>query len=86
MAAVLSRLVEQSLVQAGNDRFWLLETLRAFAREQLDDHEHASLVRRHAHDSADRLSADAAALWAPEEALAVARLDALTPDLHAAWQ
>ncbi|MDD7939459.1 hypothetical protein PHK61_13620 [Actinomycetospora lutea] len=33
--AGVARLVEQSLVQAGDGRFWLLETLRTYAQERL---------------------------------------------------
>ena len=32
VAGLVARLVEQSLVQAGEGRFWLLETLRTYAR------------------------------------------------------
>ena len=34
---LLARLVEQSLVQAGDGRFWLLETLRTYAAERLSE-------------------------------------------------
>jgi predicted ATPase len=36
VAGLLARLIEQSLVQSARGRLWLLETLRAYAGEQLD--------------------------------------------------
>ena len=36
---LLARLVEQSMVQSGNGRFWLLDTLRTYASELIADDE-----------------------------------------------
>ncbi|WP_222266397.1 AfsR/SARP family transcriptional regulator [Modestobacter marinus] len=85
VAPLLARLAEQSLVQAGDGRFWLLETLRAFAAEHLGDDERRAVRARHAEDTAGCLAAWSALLWTPREPEAVAALGALTADLHAAW-
>ncbi|MFC5178657.1 AfsR/SARP family transcriptional regulator [Nocardioides taihuensis] len=85
VAHLLARLVEQSLVQAGGGRFWLLETLRSYALELLDPPERLSLRDRHARDVADRL---AELRWhdrPPAEAECVAALAGMTSDLHLAW-
>ena len=42
---VLESLVNKSLLRRTDDRFWMLETIREYAAEQLDD---ARLARRHA--------------------------------------
>lgn len=85
VAPLLARLVEQSLVQLGDRRFWLLETLSAYAGERLEPRDHDLVRGRHAHDTADRLSHLRASLGTPHEDAAVAALAALEPDLHAAW-
>ena len=44
----LQSLVEKSLVRFTNERYWMLETIREFAREQLqDDGEAERIARRH---------------------------------------
>lgn len=48
-AHLLAQLVSASLVVAEDGRFYLLETLREFAREQLSGSEFGELQRRHAH-------------------------------------
>ena len=84
--ALLARLVEQSLVQRGpDDRFALLETLRSYAVELLEAAGETRLRDRHARDTAARLAAESPRLWTEEESAAVRALQALTPDLHAAW-
>jgi len=84
--ALLARLVEQSLVLRGpDDRFGLLETLRAYAVELLAAAGETRLWDRHARDTAARLVAESGRLWTEEEPAAVRALHALTPDLHAAW-
>ena len=55
VGAVLARLVEQSLVQAADGRFHLLETLRTYAAERLPEPERLRLGARHARDVADRV-------------------------------
>ncbi|MCV2487758.1 winged helix-turn-helix domain-containing protein [Geodermatophilus sp. YIM 151500] len=82
---LLARLVEQSLVQAGEGRFWLLETLRTYTRERLDPAERHALRARHACDVARRLAGLTPLLTGPDEPAAVAAIAALGPDLHAAW-
>ena len=42
----LQSLVEKSLVRHTSDRFWMLETIREFAAERLDETEDAGRVRR----------------------------------------
>ena len=85
LAPLLARLVEQSLVQVGDGRFWLLETLSAYAGERLEPQDRDLVRERHARDTADRLSDLRASLATPYEAAAVAALTALDLDLHAAW-
>ena len=86
-AALLARLVEQSLVQSAHGRFWMLETIHRYAQERLDaSGESLALRSRHAHDTADRLAALSARLWTSHEAAAVRDLTALVADLHAAWE
>ncbi|MDD7942917.1 BTAD domain-containing putative transcriptional regulator [Actinomycetospora lutea] len=85
---LLARLVEQSLVQAGAGHFSLLETLRAYAEELLDESRRDALRARHAHVTAQRLTTLRRRLLAPRHdapVAAAADLDALRPDLHAAW-
>ena len=82
---LLLRLVEQSLVQSGNGRFWLLETLRTYAAELLSGEDASTLRARHAREVAGRV---AQLRWqrAPDtEVECVAALSAMTPDLHQAW-
>ncbi|HVE98481.1 MAG TPA: BTAD domain-containing putative transcriptional regulator [Mycobacteriales bacterium] len=86
IAGLVARLVEQSLVQTGQGRFWLLETLQAYARERLDAvGETRRLRERHARDTAARLAGLDRQLWSPAEETAVAALTGLVVDLHAAW-
>jgi predicted ATPase len=80
---LLARLVEQSVVQAGQGRLWLLETLRAYAAERVDDE--PALPARHARFTAQRLAAQRLRLSTAEEPAAVAALVAMDADLHAAW-
>jgi len=82
---VLARLAEQSLVQTVSGRFWLLDTLRTYAVERLGDDELLGLRGRHARLVADRV-AELSWQHQPEtEPACVARLTAMTADLHAAW-
>jgi predicted ATPase/DNA-binding SARP family transcriptional activator len=86
VAGLLARLVEQSLVQAGEGRFWLLETLRTYARERLAaTGEEMRLRGRHAHDTAGLLAELDRRMWTPAEATGVAAVVRLGPDLQAAW-
>jgi predicted ATPase len=46
----LQSLVEKSLLRYSNERYWMLETIRAYARERLDEAgETDALAHRHAH-------------------------------------
>jgi predicted ATPase/DNA-binding SARP family transcriptional activator len=83
---LVARLVEQSLVQTGQGRYWLLETLQAYARERLDAVGETQRLRdRHARHTAARLADLDRQLWSPVEGTAVAALTELVVDLHAAW-
>ena len=86
VAQSLARLVEQSMVQSGEGRFWLLETLRAYAAEHLDAAGRQWLRVSHARNVAARLrtmSWQQAPATEPEVVAAVARMSA---DLHLAWE
>lgn len=85
VASLLARLVEQSMVQAGEGRFWLLETLRAYAAEGMDAPAMLDCRARHAQDTADRLASLRLTLTSADEPAAVAAIAALGADLHAAW-
>jgi predicted ATPase/DNA-binding SARP family transcriptional activator len=85
--AALARLVDQSLIQAGQDgSFSLLETIRAFARERLPANEAHALGERHAADTLGRLRALTPRLDGADEGQAVEEIAALGPDLYAAWE
>ena len=86
VAPLLARLSEQSLVQHGRGRFWLLETLRVYAGERLAPADRPALRARHALDVAERLAEHSRTILTPHEADAVAAIAALGPDLHAAWE
>ena len=85
LASQLVRLVEQCMVQSASGRFWLLDTLRAYASERLDQAMRQRLRERHAHDTAARVSALRPGLRGPEEAVAVAAVNELEADLQVAW-
>ena len=87
VAPLLARVVEQSLLRRVGERFTLLETLRTYAGERVDDAGGRGALRsRHARDTADRLTAQTGRLWTKEEAAAVAALTELVEDLHAAFR
>ena len=85
VGAVLARLVEQSLVQAADGRFHLLETLRTYAAERLSEPERLRLRARHARDVADRVGELQWQQRPESEPECVAALSAMTADLHQAW-
>ncbi len=85
VAPLLARLSEQSLVQTGRGRFWLLETLRAYAEERLAPADRSALRTRHARDVAERLAQLSREIVTPREAEAVAAIARMGSDLHAAW-
>lgn len=86
VAPALVRLAEQSMVQASHGRFWLLETLRAYATDLLAHEDADALRSRHARDTATRLAALRDRLGTTEEVAAVDGIRSLLPDLHAAWE
>ena len=88
---LVSSLVDQSLLQraagpAGESRYQMLETVREFARDQLEASGVAEPVReRHADYFADRAEAIAPYLqWQSDTAGSIARLDADLDNLRAA--
>lgn len=86
LGMLLAQLVEQSLVQRTQGRYQLLETLRQYSQAKLEATDEAHrLQRRHAEDTAERLTSLQQVLWSPREAAASAALTALVDDLHAAW-
>lgn len=85
VGGLLARLVEQSMVQACDGRFRLLDTLRTYAAERLGVEGRGALRARHARHVADRLS-ELGWIGRPEsEAECVAELATMTADLHQAW-
>ena len=86
VAVALARLVEQSMVQGAEGRFRLLETLRTYAAEHLDDATRGRLRAAHARHVATRLRTMG---WqdAPETEPDVVRAIAdMGADLHLAWE
>ncbi|MEV1331307.1 BTAD domain-containing putative transcriptional regulator [Micromonospora costi] len=82
---VLTSLVEKSLVDAGDGRFRMLETVRAFAAERLAEAGEADELRRaHAAYHLDLARAGDAGLRGPAQLDWLRRLDADRDDLHAA--
>ncbi|TDC37589.1 tetratricopeptide repeat protein [Micromonospora sp. 15K316] len=82
---VLTSLVEKSLVEAGDGRFRMLETVRAFAAERLAEAGEAEPLRRaHVAYFLDLARAGDAGLRGPTQLEWLRRLDADRDDLHAA--
>ena len=80
----LASLVDKSLVRRDDDRYWMLETLREFGTEQLDEAERADVIERHgqfferfAHDAEAGLRQRDAAAW-------LRRVEQELPNLRAA--
>ena len=82
---LLARLAEQSLVQTGAGRFWLLETLRTYALERIAGDDLLRLRGRHARAVANRVPELGWQQRPDAEASCVEQLAAMTSDLHAAW-
>ncbi|WP_328853618.1 winged helix-turn-helix domain-containing protein [Micromonospora globbae] len=81
---VLTGLVEKSLVESGDGRFRMLETVRAFAAERLAEAGEADEVRRaHAAYLLDLARAGDGGLRGPAQLDWLRRLDAHRADLHA---
>ncbi|MEU2613722.1 BTAD domain-containing putative transcriptional regulator [Micromonospora sp. NPDC007271] len=82
---VLSGLVDKSLVEAAGGRFRMLETVRAFAAEQLAEAGEVERLRRaHAAYFLDLARTGDARLRGPRQLEWLRRLDADRDDLHAA--
>ena len=86
---VLQRLVDKSLLRHTNERFWMLETIRAFARERLaESAEEAQLRRHHAEwyldlaEAGQRDSERSGADWPVFRELIEAEHDNLRPALE----
>jgi non-specific serine/threonine protein kinase len=88
----LSELLNQSLIQQrelaeGTTRFAMLETIRAFGLEQLEDHaEHDAIAARHAAWLVRMVEHAAEAMGGPENEQAIERLDQEIDNLRAAWR
>jgi predicted ATPase len=80
----LQSLVEKSLLRFSNERYWMLETVREYAREQLvaarEDDEHA---RRHAHYFLARLEANGPEFLGPRHSELLAWFSAEEDNLRA---
>jgi predicted ATPase/DNA-binding SARP family transcriptional activator len=85
VGGLLARLVEQSMVQADDGRFRLLDTLRTYAAERLGEEDRLALRARHARHVADRVSELGWADRPESEPECVAELATMTADLHQAW-
>jgi predicted ATPase len=70
----LQSLVEKSLLRVSEERYWLLETIREFAADQLDEPDRAATRRRHRAFMVARAEASAALLHTSSESAESARL------------
>jgi predicted ATPase len=84
----LQSLVDKSLLRHTDERFWMLETIRAYARERLAaSDEEAELRRRHALCALDFAEADFLELdEGGDQAVVYGRLDAEQDNLRAALE
>ncbi len=84
---VLGLLVDKSLVQRTGDRFVLLETIREFARERLEEAGEAELVAAvHVVYFTETVEAASAEADGPDQRAAYDRIDADLPNVRAAVQ
>ncbi len=82
---LLARLIEKSLVQPAHERYLLLESIRAFAREQLErSGELEPLIRAHLDHYTEVVETAAAAARGPAQGAAFDQLDADLPNIRAA--
>jgi predicted ATPase/DNA-binding SARP family transcriptional activator len=86
VTTALMRLVEQSLLQAADGRFWLLETLRTYAGERLPQDERQRLRSAFARHVASRLRGLGWQHAPATEPQVVAAVGRMSPDLHLAWE
>ncbi len=82
----LASLVEKSLVRRDGERFWMLETIREFGVEQLDDEQQARLLEAHG-AFYERFAREArAGLQGTEPAHWLGRIEEELPNLRAAME
>jgi predicted ATPase len=82
---LLQSLVDKSLVRHTGARFWMLETIREYAEERLDELPDAEDIRaRHAHFFNRLASAAGATLTGPESSDVVELLDQEHPNIRVA--
>jgi predicted ATPase len=80
----LASLVDRSLVRRDGDRYWMLETIREFGLEQLDEARRADVADRHG-AFFERFAAEAEAeLRGPDAAAWLDRVEDELPNLRAA--
>jgi predicted ATPase/class 3 adenylate cyclase len=80
----LASLVDKSLVRRDGDRYWMLETLREYGREQLDETEVEESIERHG-GFYERLAVDVErGLRGPEAAVWLSAVEQELPNFRAA--
>ncbi len=83
---LLARLIEKSLLQPADGRYLMLESIRAFAREQLEGSGEAeTLIHEHLDYYTQVVETAAAAGRGPGQRAAFDRLDADLPNIRAAF-
>jgi predicted ATPase/class 3 adenylate cyclase len=80
----LQSLVDKSLLRFSDERFWMLETIREFAAEQMSTEDQATTSRVHAHYFLELAESSEPRLWAQETDVWLPRLDAEQPNFRAA--
>jgi predicted ATPase/DNA-binding SARP family transcriptional activator len=85
VGAILGRLADQSLVQTDSGRFWLLQTLRTYGLDKLEQGDLVRLRARHARHVTDRVAGLGWQSHPEREESCVAQLAAMSPGLHTAW-
>jgi predicted ATPase len=78
----LERLVQKSLVRHAGERFWMLETIRDYAREQLDEGDADEMQRRHAEWYLELVERAAPHLDGPGQVAWLHRLDMEYPNVR----
>ncbi|MBK5288301.1 MAG: NACHT domain-containing protein [Acidimicrobiia bacterium] len=89
VSMLLANLVDKSMVQLVDEqrsRYRLLETLRQFGHDRLDDDERAAVRDRHAHWYLDLAERGAIALTGPDEPAAVVTFDLDFDNLRSAYR
>ena len=83
----LQSLVENSLLRFTNERYWMLETIREYAAEQLDGSgERASLLERLGQHLVSRAVADGAPLFRHKQAEVYTRVELEHPNTRAVME